>query len=127
MSNSIKLLIRTGMILLLMIAGSWLNTQLAQVSSGTGKLGSVTFLVMYVVYLLIGLTLGSMVNPRFTKTKNKWIYIIPTLIFAVIGAQWFFAPLFSVTSLPWGIGNNLLQFSYLSWAVVGVFLSLAFR
>lgn len=127
MSNSMKLILRSVIILLLMVAGSWLNAQLVQLNANNGTFGSVTFLVMYIVYLFIGLTLGSAVNPRFTKTKNKWIYFIPVLIFALIGAQWFFAPIFSVATLPWGIGNYLMPFSYLSWTIVGVFLSLAFR
>ncbi|MBR0598304.1 hypothetical protein [Sinanaerobacter chloroacetimidivorans] len=124
MSNTMRLLVRTLLILVLMVLGAWLNAQLGQAAGG---LGSLSYIVMYIVYLLIGITVGSMVNPRFTKPKNKWVYFIPIVIFAVIGAQWFFYPLFSVASLPWGIGNYLLQFSYLSWSLVGVFLSLAFR
>jgi hypothetical protein len=122
-----KLIARAVVILLFMVAGSWLNAQLVQISSSTGKFGSLTFIIMYIVYLLIGLTLGSMVSPRFTKAKNKWVYFIPVLIFALIGAQWFFAPVFSVASLPFGIGGYLMQFSYLSWTIAGVLLSLAFR
>lgn len=124
MSNTMRLLVRTLLILVLMVLGAWLNAQLGQAAGG---LGSLSYIVMYIVNLLIGITVGSMVNPRFTKPKNKWVYFIPIVIFAVIGAQWFFYPLFSVASLPWGIGNYLLQFSYLSWSLVGVFLSLAFR
>lgn len=127
MSNSMKLLARTLIILALMVIGSWLNGQLAQFNSSTGQFGFISFVAMYVVYLLIGITVGTIANPRFTKAKNKWVYFIPILIFAVIGAQWFFSPLFSVSSLPWGIGTCLLQFSYLSWTIVGFFLNLAFR
>ncbi|MEL7654758.1 MAG: hypothetical protein AAGU75_02490 [Bacillota bacterium] len=127
MSNSMKLLARTLIILALMVVGSWLNGQLAQFNSSTGQFGYLSFAAMYVVYLLIGITMGAIVNPRFTKAKNKWIYVIPILIFAVIGAQWFFSPIFSVASLPFGVGNYLMQFSYLSWTMVGFFLNLAFR
>jgi len=127
MSNTMKLLTRTLIVLALMVVGSWLNGQLAQFSSSTGQFGFISFVAMYVVYLLIGITIGTMVNPRFTKPKNKWVYVIPILIFAVIGAQWFFSPFFSVASLPFGIGNYLMQFSYLSWTIVGFFLNLAFR
>lgn len=127
MSNSMKLLTRTLIILALMVIGSWLNSQLAQFNSATGQFGFISFAVMYVVYLLIGITIGTIANPRFTKAKNKWIYVIPILIFALIGAQWFFIPLFNVASLPFGIGNYLLPFSYLSWTIVGFFLNLAFR
>ena len=127
MSNSMKLLARTFIILVLMVIGSWLNGQLDQFNSSTGQFGFFSFVAMYVVYLLIGIVVGTVANPRFTKAKNKWVYIIPILIFAVIGAQWFFSPLFNVASLPFGIGNHLLPFSYLSWAIVGFFLSLASR
>lgn len=123
MPNTMKLLARTFIVLLLMVIGAWLNAQLGQ-SAG---LGPMSFIVIYVVYLLIGVTLGSAVNPRFTKTKNKWIYIIPVVIFAIIGAQWFFYPIFSIAALPFGVGSYLLQFSYLSWAIVGLFINLAFR
>lgn len=127
MSNTMKLLARTLIILVLMVIGAWLNAQLGQSAYSGGSLGFISFIVMYIVYLLIGITIGSMVNPRFTKPKNKGVYFIPVLIFALIGAQWFFYPLFSIAALPWGIGSYLLQFSYLSWSIVGVFLSLAFR
>ena len=127
MSNAMKLLARTFIILALMVIGSWLNGQLAQFNSSTGQSGFGSFVAMYVVYLLIGITAGTIVNPRFTKAKNKWIYVIPILIFAIIGAQWFFSPIFSVATLPFGIGNHLIQFSYLSWTMVGYFLNLLFR
>ena len=127
MSNSMKLLARTLIILALMVVGSWLNGQLAQFNSAAGQWGFLSYIAMYTVYLLIGLTVGTIANPRFTKPKNKWIYVIPILIFALIGAQWFLAPIYSVAALPFGIGNYLMQFSYLSWTMVGFFLSLAFR
>lgn len=127
MSNSMKIIARTLIILLLMAAGSWLNGQLDQFNNSTGNLGFLSFIAMYVVYFLIGLTLGGIVNPRFTKAKNKWIYLIPIIAFALIGAQWFFSPIFNVAALPLGIGNHLLQFSYLSWGLVGFFLNLFLR
>lgn len=126
MSNTMKLFARTLVILALMVIGAWLNAQLG-ITGISSNLGSISFIVMYIVYFLIGITIGSMVSPRFTKNKNKWVYIIPVLIFAIIGAQWFFYPFFSMASLPWGIGNYLLQFSYLSWTIVGVFINQAFR
>ncbi len=127
MTNSMKLLTRTLIILALMVIGSWLNGQLDQFNSSTGQFGFFSFVAMYVVYLFIGIAVGTVANPRFTKAKNKWIYMIPIFIFAMIGAQWFFYPLFNVATLPFGIGNYLLQFSYLSWTIVGFFLNLAFR
>lgn len=125
MPNTMKLMLRTFIILVLMVVGAWLNVQVAPLAGG--DLAFVPFIVMYLVYLFIGITVGSMVNPRFTKPKSKGVYFIPVLVFALIGAQWFFYPLFSVATLPWGIGSYLLQFSYLSWAISGIFLNLAFR
>lgn len=120
MSNSMKLLTRTLMILALMIVGSWLNGQLAMP-------GIASSIAVYAVYLLIGILLGSTANPRFTKAKNKWIYVLPILIFAVIGALMMLYPLLHVAAWPFGIGAYLLEFSNLSWSIVGFFLSLAFR
>ncbi len=127
MSNTMKLMARILIVLLLMIVGAWLNGQLDQINASTGQLGFLSYIAMYLVYLLIGITLGSMANPRYTKPKNKWINLIPVIIFAIIGAQWFFSPIFSVSSLPLGIGNYLLPFSYLSWSIVGIFLNWTFR
>ena len=127
MSNAMKLCVRTLVILALIVIGAWLNAQLGQSAFSSNNLGSVSYIVMYIVYFLIGITIGTMVSPRFTKNKNKFVYIIPVLVFAIIGAQWFLYPLFSIASLPFGIGNYLLQFSYLSWTIVGVFLNQAFR
>ncbi|MGI6732317.1 MAG: hypothetical protein ACOX5F_10585 [Anaerovoracaceae bacterium] len=123
MSNTMKLLARILIILLLMVIGAWLNAQLSQ-AAGLGPLSNI---IIYAVYLLIGITAGSAVNPRFTKPKNKGLYIIPVLIFAIIGAQWFFYPIFPVTAIPLGIGSYLMQFSNLSWSLAGIFLNLAFR
>lgn len=127
MSNSMKLIGRTLIILVLMAAGSWLNNQLDQFSSSTGQLGFLSFVAMYAVYFLIGITLGGTANPRFTKAKNKWVYFIPMILFALIGAQWFFSPIFNVASLPFGMGAHLLPFSYFSWGLVGYFLNLSLR
>lgn len=120
MSNSFKLLTRTLILLALMIVGSWLSGQLELP-------GYAANIAIYAVYLLIGITLGGMANPRFTKAKNKWIYVIPVLIFAVIGSLAMLYSLLHVAVWPFGIGNALMEFSSLSWAIVGFFLSLAFR
>jgi hypothetical protein len=80
-----------------------------------------------VIYFLIGVLLGSTANPRFTKAKNKAVYAIPILIFAAIGAlSLLYAPLHAA-AWPFGIGGYLLNFSNLSWSIVGFFLSLSFR
>ena len=112
-----------------MIAGAWLNDQAAHsyYAADPGILGSFSVVPVYVVYLLVGVTLGSMVNPRFTKSKSKWIYMIPILVFAIIGALMFLYPLLHVGAWPFGIGIALLEFSNLSWTIAGFFLSLAFR
>ncbi len=120
MSNSMKLLTRTLIILALMVVGSWLNGQLAMP-------GYTSSIAIYAVYLLIGILLGSMANPRFTKAKNKWIYVIPILIFAIIGALLMLYPLLHVAAWPFGLGTYLLEYSNLSWSIVGFFLSIAFR
>lgn len=120
MSNSMKLLTRTLIILVLMVVGAWLGGQAA-------LSGIAASIAIYAVYLLIGIVLGSTANPRFTKTKNKWIYIIPILIFAVIGALAFLAVWLHPAAWPFGIGNYLMQYSSLSWTAAGFFLSIALR
>lgn len=120
MSTSLKICGRVLVMLFLMAVGAWLNGRLSDK-------GSYTYFVLYIVYFLIGITLATTINPRFTKGNNKWVYFIPVAVFAIVGAQWFFYPVFSVASLPFGIGNYVMQFSYLSWALVGFFANLAFR
>ena len=120
MSNSMKLLTRTLIILVLMIAGAWLNAH-AALPDLAGRIA------IYAVYLLIGVFLGSTANPRFTKAKNKWIYMIPILIFAVIGLlNMLFVPLHA-GNWPFGIGNYLLNFSSLAWTITGFFASISTR
>lgn len=120
MSTSLKICGRVLVMLFLMAVGAWLNGRLSDS-------GSYTYFVLYIVYFLIGITLATTINPRFTKGNNKWVYFIPVAVFAIVGAQWFFYPIFSLSSLPFGIGNYVMQFSYLSWALVGFFANLAFR
>lgn len=126
MSNAMKLFVRSGIILVLFVIGSWLNIQFDQ----PGFFMTSSFippLVTYIVYFLIGITVGSMVSPRFSKNRSKGVHLIPVIIFAIIGAQWFYSSLFSFSSLPWGIGDNLLQYAVISWTIVGVFTSQLFR
>lgn len=120
MSNSLKLLTRAFLVLIMMMIGSWLTSQ-------TALPGFAASIAIYAVYLLIGMLLGSTANPRFTKGKNKWIYILPILIFAVIGALQLLFPWLHASAWPFGIGTRLLQYSNLSWTVAGFFLSLSFR
>lgn len=120
MSNTLKLLIRTLIILALMIIGSWLSAQMVLPEFASG-------ITIYVIYLLIGVTLGSTANPRFTKAKNKWVYVLPVLIFAVIGALPMLYGLLHVVAWPFDMGSYFLNFSTFSWTVVGFFLNLTFR
>lgn len=126
MSNTMKLLVRTLLIVLLMAAGSWLSIQINIYASASGNLKFLASIAMYIVYFVIGITLGSVTSPRFTK-RNKYIYIIPIFIFAVIGiTQLLFWIVPSLPFIGW-IVKYLSQFTYLSWTVAGVFFSLAFR
>lgn len=120
MSNSMKLLTRTLIILVLMVIGSWLQSQQALAGTTAG-------IAAYAVYLLIGVVLGSVANPRFTKAKNKWIYILPILIFGTVGSLHMLYPLLHVAAWPFGIGNYLAGFSNLAWTIVGFFVSVSLR
>ncbi len=120
MSNSMKLLTRILLILALMIIGAWLIGQQALPEFAAG-------IAVYTVYFLIGIFLGSTANPRFTKAKNKAVLVIPILIFAVIGALPLAYEPLHAAAWPFGIGAYLLNFSNLSWSIVGYFLSLSFR
>lgn len=120
MSNSMKLLARMVIILVLMMIGSWLSSQAALP-------GFTSSIAIYAVYLLIGIMLGSTANPRFTKAKNKWVYALPILIFGVVGSLLMLYSPLHVAAWPFGIGNYLTGFTELAWAIVGFFLSLAFR
>ncbi|MDD4122134.1 MAG: hypothetical protein PHE94_04510 [Eubacteriales bacterium] len=127
MTNTMKLLTRILIILVLMAAGAWLN-EMATDSyyRANGSIPGLFYIIpVYAVYLLIGIALGSVVNPRFTK--KKWIYLIPILIFAVIGSLLFLYPVLHVGTWPFGIGNALLEFSNLSWTIAGFFLNLILR
>jgi hypothetical protein len=126
MSNSLKIIVRTLLIILFMSGGAWLNSYMDNSPESGGILAFGSSIVMYVVYFLIGIVLGTMINPRFTKNKNKIIYLLPALIFIIIGSApllYYFIPMLT---FPW-IGNNLSQFSFLSWTLTGVFSSLLFR
>jgi hypothetical protein len=115
-----KLLTRTLIILILMIIGSWLSSRLTLP-------GNFSSIPGYAVYLLIGIMLGNTANPRFTKAKNKWVYILPILVFGIIGALVFLSPLLHAAAWPFGIGSSLAGYSSLSWTIAGFFLSLALR
>lgn len=124
MSNPMKLIVRTLLIVFLMVFGTWLNKQLVIYTNESGNLRFISSIAMYVVYLAIGIAVGSMVSMRFTK--NKYIYIVPILLFLVIAIAPLMYALVPLLPFPW-IANYLSQFTYLSWTITGVFLALAFR
>ncbi len=112
MPNSLKLITRTLIIILLMIAGA-IVSELASV-------------ILYIVYFIIGIAAGTMVSPRFTKQKNKFVYLFPTIVFILIGIAPLAYSVFTVLPFPW-IGTYLSQFTLLSWSLSGLFFSQAFR
>lgn len=127
MSNTMKLIVRTLLIVLLMAAGSWLSIQINIYAAASGNLKFLASIAMYIVYFIIGVTLGSMTNSRFAKPKNKYIHLFPILIFVVIGVtQLLFWIVPTLPLIGW-IASYLSQFTYLSWTMTGVFCALTFR
>jgi len=127
MSNTMKFILRTLLIVLLMVAGSWLAIQINIYAAASGNLKFLASIAMYIVYFIIGVTLGSMVTSRFTKPKNKFLCLFPILIFVIIGVtQLLFWLVPSLPLIGW-IVKYLSQFTYLSWTLTGVFTALAFR
>lgn len=124
MPNAMKLIVRTLLIVFLMVFGTWLSKQLAIYANASGNLRFVSSIAMYMVYLVIGIAAGSMVSMRFTK--NKYVYLFPIFIFLVIAIAPLLYLLLPLLPFPW-IANYLSQFTYLSWTLTGVFLTLAFR
>lgn len=124
MPNSMKLIMRTLLIVALMVLGTWLNRQLAIYANASGNLRFVSSIAMYMVYLVIGIAAGSMVAPRLSK--NKFVYVFPILIFLIIAIAPLLYLIVPMLPFPW-ITNYLSQFTYVSWTLTGVFLALAFR
>lgn len=124
MPNTMKLIVRTLLIVLLMVLGTWLNQQLSIYANASGNLRFVSSITMYMVYLILGILVGSMVSTRFTK--NKYVYLFPVFIFLVIAIAPLLYLLLPLLPFPW-IANYLSQFTYVSWTLTGVFLALAFR
>ncbi|MDD2483972.1 MAG: hypothetical protein PHQ50_02915 [Eubacteriales bacterium] len=112
MPNSLKLITRTLIIIALMIVGA-IASEYASV-------------IVYIVYFVIGFAAGTMVSPRFTKQKNKFIYLFPILLFVLIGIAPLAYSVFSALPFPW-IGTYLSQFTLLSWSLSGLFFAQAFR
>lgn len=127
MSNSMKLVVRTLLIVLLMVIGSWLSIQINIYAAASGNLKFLAAIATYLVYFIIGVTLGSMVNPRFTKNKNKFLYLFPIFIFIVIGVTQLLYWLVPTLPLIGWIVTYLAQFTHLAWTLTGTFFALAFR
>lgn len=126
MSNGLKLAGRTLLILALMIVGSWMNHQLDIYAAASGNLKTLASIAMYIVYAMIGMAAGSMVSPRFVKSRNKGLYVFPIFCFIVIGVSqllYYFAPMLP---FPW-IASYLSQFTYVAWTLAGLFCAQAFR
>lgn len=125
MSNTMKLALRTIILLGIMVAGSWLFPQFG-INAGESGEFMLSHGILYLVYLLIGLSVGSMVGPRFSKGRNKYAYLFPLLLFFLIGlspALYFYIP-----TLPFPVaGQYLTPFSDLAWALTGIFANLTFR
>ena len=126
MPNTMKLITRTLIVVALMIAGAWLSATLGAKGGSGGPTAEFASVIVYIVYFAIGIGVGSMVSPRFTKQKNKFVYLFPVIVFVLIGI----APLaYSVfTAIPFPIvGNYLAHFALLCWTLAGLFFTLAFR
>lgn len=127
MSNTMKLILRTLLIILLMVLGSWISIQINIYAAASGNLKFLASIAMYIVYFIIGVTVGSMVNGRFTKPKNKYWNLFPIIIFVIIGVTQLLYWIVPTLPLIGWIVKYLAQFTYLSWSIVGVFCALAFR
>ncbi len=126
MSNSLKLVLRTLLLILFMAVGAWLNAVIDRFAASTGGFNFAAHITLYLVYLGMGLLLGTMVNPRFTKNKGRAIYLIPILLFVAIGVSPVLYAILPHLPLA-GLFAYLGQFSYAAWIFVGTFSQLAFR
>ncbi|MEG2199143.1 MAG: hypothetical protein RRY25_02510, partial [Anaerovorax sp.] len=125
MSNTMKLCLRTGIIVILMIIINWAMGAIKQ-GMFSGMPGYVPLIVTYFPYLLMGITVGTMGNPRFANKKRNWIYLIPTILFLLIAATPFLylilPPFISANSFTAYFSN----FAALSWVFTGIFASQSF-
>ncbi len=125
MSNSMKLIIRTLLIAVILVVGSWLASILRSTAITTG-LSYLPSVVVCLSYILAGVTLGTMVSPKFNR-KNRWIYLFPIAVFLIIAMTpilYYLAPFLHIPSFA---VNVLADCTRLAWALVGFFLALAFE
>ena len=126
MQNTMKLITRTLIVIALMIVGAWLSATLGAKGGSVGPTAELASVIVYIVYFAIGIGAGSMVSPRFTKQKNKFVYLFPVIVFVLIGIAPLAYSVFTVLPFPM-IGTYLVQFSLLCWTLAGLFFTLAFR
>ncbi len=120
------LVLRTLLIVVCMIVGAFLDAQLNIYAGASGNLLFLASIATYIVYFAVGVTLGTIFNPRLTKNNQKMIYLFPIIIFIIIGVT----PLFNLVMPMLAINRftiYLKQFTYLSWTIVGAFTALIFR
>lgn len=119
-------ILRTLLIVVCMIVGAFLDAQINIYAGASGNLLFLANIASYIVYAAVGVTMGSMFNPRFTKNKQKMIYVIPIIVFVIIGVT----PLLNLVMPALSINRftkYLKRFTYLAWTIVGAFCSLVFR
>ena len=120
------LVLRTLLIVVCMIVGAFLDAQINIYAGASGNLLFLASIATYIVYFAVGVTLGTMFNPRFTKHNQKMIYLVPLVIFIIIGIT----PLLNLVMPMLSINRftkYLRQFTYLAWTIVGIVVALVFR
>lgn len=122
MPNSLKLFIRTLLILLLMGAATWTLGALGNASSSA----SLKTVFDALVYFGIGLLAGSMVAPRFVKYKSKGIHLIPALVFLLVAITPLLSSIFPFAPLS-ALAAYVSSFSLVSFTLSGLFSALLFR
>lgn len=126
MSNSMKLIVRTLLIAVILVIGSWISMQLHHYVGGSSQFAWLPSAITVASYILAGITLGTMVSPRFTK-KNRWVYLFPIVVFLIISMTpmlYYLAPFLNIPHYAVQVLSNCTA---LSWTMTGVFLSLAFQ
>lgn len=120
------LLLRTLFIVVCMIVGAFLDAQIAIYAGASGNLLFLASIATYIVYFAVGVTLGTMFQPRLTKNNQRMIYLFPILVFILIGMTPLLpmvAPMLSIHRFT----RYLKQFTYLSWTIAGTFVAIVFR
>lgn len=125
MSNTLKLTLRTAIIIGVMMAGTWLSHRFAVSPSQTGAF-TLSVGMLYLVDILLGVAVGSMVAPRFVKGKSKFAYLIPLWIVFIVGISP--ALHYYIPTLPFPEAIQLLNpYIDFSWVLSGLYASLLFR